>query len=508
MLTPNGEQEVPASVIRVGDMLAVRPGDSIPVDGEVLEGISNVDESMITGESMPVSKHPGDSVTGATINRNSRLVIRATRTGEETMLSQIVRMVRDAQGDKAPVQRFADRVSAWFVPVVIILAIATLAVWYLLLSAPFLVAFKFSVAVVVIACPCAMGLATPTAIMVGSGIALSRGILVKKGSALENISRIDTVLLDKTGTLTCGVLSISDIITVEGVDGARFLECLAAAESSSTHPIALAAVSAAAREGIYPGPVTDFIEKEGHGTLCSYKGMRLAAGNRLLMDIEGADTCQMEKELDRLASEGKSALLLSVDRKVLGIAGFSDSLKPSSAKAVSELRSMGLKTCMITGDNRKVASLVAAQAGVDSFEAEVLPGDKLAIVSRFQNQGAMVAMAGDGINDAPALAAADVGVAIGGGTDVARETGDIVLIRDDLMDLVRAIRIGRATLSKIRQNLFWALFYNILGIPVAAGLFSGYGITLKAEYAGLAMAFSSVSVVFNSIMLKRVSRDI
>jgi len=508
LLTPHGEQEIPASVIRVGDTLVVRPGDSIPVDGEVLEGSSSVDEAMITGESMPVTRQPGDSVTGATINRNGRLVIQATRIGEETLLSQIVRMVRDAQGDKAPVQRFADNVSAWFVPVVILLAVATLAIWYLILAAPFVTAFKFSVAVIVIACPCAMGLATPTAIMVGSGVALSRGILVKKGSALENISRIKVMLLDKTGTLTEGRMSMTDIVTVEGVDDLRLLECLAAAESSSSHPIAAAAISAAEAEGIIPGAVSDYSETEGRGTRCSYNGMRIAAGNRLLMEEEGAGTSRLDPEADRLASEGKTVVMLSVNSTLVGLAAFADSLKPSSPKAVAELKAMGIKTFMITGDNLKLAAIVAGQAGVDGFEAEVLPKDKLAVVKKHQSGGEMVGMAGDGINDAPAIAAADVGIAIGGGTDVARETGDIVLVRDDLMDLVRAIRIGRATLSKIHQNLFWALFYNIIGIPVAAGLFSGYGITLKAEFAGLAMAFSSVSVVLNSLMLKRLSREI
>ncbi len=508
LITGDGEQEIPSSVIRVGDILSVRSGDAIPVDGEVLEGRSSVDEAMITGESIPVEKQPGDPVTGATINRGGRLIIRATRIGEETLLAQIVRMVRDAQGDKAPVQRFADTVSAWFVPIVILLALATLAGWYLLASAPFVTAFKFSVAVVVIACPCAMGLATPTAIMVGSGVALSRGILVKKGSALETISRIKVILLDKTGTLTEGRLSMTDIITVKGVDDVRLLESLAAAESCSSHPLAQAVAAAAEAEGIKTDAVTNFTETEGYGIRCEYNGLKLAVGNRLLMELDGISTSRLDAEAERLASEGKTVVMVSANSALVGLAAFADNLKPSSAKAVADLKALGLKTCMITGDNSKVAAIVAQKTGVDSFEAEVLPGKKLEIVKKYQSDGLMVGMAGDGINDAPALAAADVGIAIGGGSDVARETGDIVLIRDDLTDLVRAIRIGRATLSKIRQNLFWALFYNIIGIPVAAGLFSGFGITLKAEFAGLAMAFSSVSVVINSLMLKRLSKDL
>lgn len=421
LVTAEGEKEVPASVIRVGDLVAVRPGETIPVDGEVVEGTSSVDEAMVTGESLPVAKQAGDTVTGATINKNGRLIIKATRIGEETLLAQIVRMVRDAQGDKAPIQRFADAVSAWFVPAVIVLALLTFVVWLLILKAPFLVAFKFGVAVVVIACPCAMGLATPTAIMVGSGVALSRGILVKKGSALETIAKLQVMLLDKTGTLTSGKLTMSDLVTAPGVDEQRLLECLAAAEASSSHPLAQAAVAAAKERGCIPGEVSDFHEAEGHGVTCSYNGIRLAVGNQRLMDAEKVKTAHLEAEAEELAAEGNSLMYVAAGQVLVGIAAFSDTIKPTSCQAVAELKQLGIRTVMITGDHAAVAATVAAQAGVDSFEAQVLPGRKQELVKEWQQKGQVVGMTGDGINDAPALAAADIGIAIGGGTDVAKE---------------------------------------------------------------------------------------
>jgi len=509
LITDAGEKEVPASIIRVGDVVLVRPGETIPVDGELLDGSGAVYEAMVTGESMPVLKRPGDSVTGATINRSGVLRVKATRVGEATLLSQIVRMVREAQSDKAPIQRFADAVSAWFVPLVIILAMATFLIWFSLLHADFLSAFRYAIAVVVIACPCAMGLATPTAIIVGCSIALGRGILVKKGSALESISLTQVVLLDKTGTLTSGTPVMTDLLPVShSVDPAKLLECLATAEAHSSHPLAQAAITAAAKAGIQPGDAQDFEERGGFGITCSFGGFRLAVGNERLMEEEGVALAPLAAKAEALAAEGKSLIFVAAGTTLVGVAAFGDTLKPNSAKAVSEIRRMGIRTCMITGDHADVAGIVAQQAGVDDFEAEVLPGRKQEIVKEYQARGMSVAMVGDGINDAPALAQAEVGIAIGGGTDVAKETGDIVLMRDDLLDVVRAMQIGRATLAKVKQNLFWALFYNILGIPVAAGLFSRYGITLKPEYAGLAMALSSVSVVLNSIMLKRMEKDL
>lgn len=507
LVTDEGEKEVPASVIRVGDVVLVRAGDIIPVDGEVLDGGGAVDESMVTGESLPVLKKPGDPVSGATVSTNGVMRIRATRIGEATLLAQIIKMVREAQGDKAPIQKFADIVSAWFVPFVMLLAAVTFAVWYTALSSDFLTAFRFAIAVLVIACPCAMGLATPTAIMVGSGIALGRGILVKKGSALETISRLNVILLDKTGTLTRGTPEMTDLVPVaRSIDPTKLLECLATAEAYSTHPLAQAAISAAREAGIEPGRADEFEERGGFGVTCRYEGFQLAVGNERLMGELGITLAPLAKKVADLTAAGKSLVYVAAENALVGVAAFADTLKPGSIQAVAELRRMGITTCMITGDHADVAAIVAKQVGVDTFEAEVMPDRKREVVREYQSQGMIVGMVGDGINDAPALAQADIGIAIGGGTDVAKETGDIVLMRSDLMDAVRAIAIGRATLTKIKQNLFWALFYNVLGIPVAAGMLSGYGIYLKPEYAGLAMAFSSVSVVLNSLLLKRIER--
>uniref|UniRef100_A0A831XCP9 P-type Cu(+) transporter n=1 Tax=Geobacter metallireducens TaxID=28232 RepID=A0A831XCP9_GEOME len=506
LVTPEGEREVPASAVRVGDLVRVFPGEALPVDGEVVAGSSTVDESMVTGESVPVAKKPGDPVTGATVNKGGVLTVRATRIGEETLLAQIVRMVREAQADKAPIQRFADRVSGVFVPVVIALALLTFAVWFWGVGAEFLFAFKLAIAVVVIACPCAMGLATPTAIMVGSGVGLSRGILVKRGSVLENISRVQAILLDKTGTLTRGEPTLTDLVPAPGETEERLLKLLAAAESRSTHPLAQAAVAGAAERGVAPQEAVDCREIEGGGVACTVAGEPVMAGNARFLEEAGIATAPLAEAAARLAGEGKSLVFVASGGRLVGLAALADRLKEGSAAAVAAMKGMGIATFMITGDHRDVAAAVAREAGVDGFEAEVLPGRKQEVVREYQARGLFTAMVGDGINDAPALARADVGIAIGGGTDVAKETGDVILVRDDLMDVVRAIRLGRATLAKVKQNLFWALFYNILGIPVAAGvLYHPLDITLRPEYAGLAMAFSSVSVVTNSLLLRRAA---
>ena len=509
-LLENGvEREVPASTIRVGDQVLVRPGETIPVDGKVLEGAASVDESMVTGESLPVEKGPGDSVTGATVNRTGVLRVEATRIGEATLLAQIVKMVQEAQADKAPIQRFADRVSAVFVPVVIALATVTFLIWYSGLHQEFLFAFKLAFAVVVIACPCAMGLATPTAIMVGSGIGLNRGILIKRGSVLEQIAGLRVLLLDKTGTLTRGEPSLTDLAHVPDLSEERLLDYLSAAESQSTHPLAVAVVAAAAGRGVTPGPVTAYRERGGFGVSCRYGDADLLAGNARLMAEAGIDLAPLTEAAGRLSAQGKSLIYLAVNGAPAGIAALADLLKESSVRAVAELKGMGIASCMITGDHREVAAAAAAEAGVESFEAEVLPDRKRQVVKEYQEKGLFVGMVGDGINDAPALAQADIGIAIGCGADVARETGDVVLVRNDLIDVVRAIRLGQATLAKVKQNLFWALFYNLLGIPIAAGaLYYPFGITLKPEFAGLAMAFSSVSVVANSLLLKRVGKKL
>ena len=509
LVTAAGEQEVPAAQLRVGDIVSVRPGETIPVDGVVLEGASSVDESMVSGESLPVEKTAGSDVTGATINRSGLLKVAATRVGAATLLAQIVRLVQDAQTDKAPIQRFADRVSSVFVPVVILLALLTFAGWFFIMQAGFLFAFVLAISVVVIACPCAMGLATPTAIMVGSGIGLNRGILVKRGSVLENISRLQVLLLDKTGTLTEGKPSLTDVVTAVGITERELLICLAAAESRSNHPLAEAAVAGLLLKGITAGAVADYQERGGFGVSCRYEGRALLAGSHHLLEEAGISTAALTETAAALAAEGKSLIYVAADGQLLGLAGFADRLKESSVSAVAELKKLGIAVHMLTGDNRLAAAAIAKAAGVDGFEAEMLPERKQLVVQEYRSRGLYVGMVGDGINDAPALARADIGIAIGGGADVAKETGDIVLIRDDLMDVVRAIRLGRATLAKVKQNLFWALFYNVIGIPVAAGLlYYPLGITLKPEFAGLAMALSSVSVVTNSLLLKRFDKKL
>ena len=509
LVTADGEQEVPASMVRIGDLVLVRPGEIIPVDGEIVDGSATVDESMVTGESMPVLKEPGGTVYGATINRTGVLKVRATKVGEATLLSQIVRMVREAQADKAPIQRFADRVSAVFVPIVLVLSIITFGIWYGLLHQEFLFAFKLAIAVVVIACPCAMGLATPTAIMVGSGVGLALGILIKRGSALEGIARLQVLLLDKTGTLTRGEPALTDLVPAGSHSEAELLDFLSAAEGPSNHPLARAALSGAALRGITPGEVSDYQEKSGYGISCGYKGRSLVAGSERYLEETGIALDAVADEVGRLASQGKSLIHVAWGGELIGVAAFADPLKENARETVAALKSLGITTCMITGDLPRVAEAIAAQSGIDRFEAGVLPDRKQQIVKEYQAKGLVVGMAGDGINDAPALAQADIGIAIGGGADVAKETGDVILVRSDPFDIVRAIRLGRTTLAKIKQNLFWALFYNILGIPIAAGiLYFPFGITLKPEFAGLAMAFSSVSVVSNSLLLKRKIRKL
>jgi Cu+-exporting ATPase len=504
LLVDGREEEVPASQVRVGDRVVVRPGEKIPVDGTVVEGSSAVDEAMVTGESLPVEKVPGAEVTGATINTSGRLVIEATRVGSTSVLAQIVRMVEEAQGDKAPIQRLADAVSNWFVPVVVGIAILTFLAWYGLAGAGFLFAFKMAIAVLVIACPCALGLATPTAIMVGSSIGLSAGILFKKASVLENISRLQVVLLDKTGTLTEGAFAVTDLLPADGVDEAELLKYAAAVEAASSHPLARAVVEHAERNAVAYPSVGDVEELGGYGLVGTLDETRLLAGSQRLMERESIDVAVFDAQVDAWAGVGKSVIYVARNGRALGALALADTLKEGAAETIARLRQLGLETVMITGDRRAAAHAVADQLGLDRVEAEVLPGDKLAVVRRYQDQGFLTGMVGDGINDAPALAQADIGIAIGSGTDVAKETGDLVLVKGDIRDVERGIRLGRKTLAKIKQNLFWAFFYNAAGIPIAAGLlYPAFGLVLKPEFAGLAMAFSSVSVVMNSLLLKR-----
>ncbi|MDT8442814.1 MAG: heavy metal translocating P-type ATPase [Desulfuromonadales bacterium] len=507
LLVDGREELVPADRIRVGDRVVVRPGEKIPVDGIVIEGASAVDESMVSGESLPVEKSPGAEVTGATINTSGRLVVEATRVGNETVLAQIVRMVESAQGDKAPIQRLADAVSNWFVPAVVAVAIITFIIWYWPAAAGFLFAFKMAIAVLVIACPCALGLATPTAIMVGSSIGLSAGILFKKASVLENISHLQVLLLDKTGTLTRGEFAVTDLLAVEGVSKKELLKIAAALEAASSHPLARAVVRHAEKNAIIYPIVSEIEEVGGHGLVCMIDGTQFLAGSHRLMEREQVDVEAFESQVNAWAAVGKSVIYIARNGQAMGVLALADTLKEGAAETVARLRQLGLKTVMITGDRQAAAHAVARQLGLDEVEAEVLPGDKLAVVRRYQEQGLFTGMVGDGINDAPALAQADIGIAIGSGSDVAKETGDLVLVKGDIRDVERGIRLGRKTLAKVKQNLFWAFFYNVVGIPIAAGvLYPAFGIVLKPEFAGLAMAFSSVSVVSNSLLLKRYAR--
>jgi len=508
VLVDGEEREVAASDVSVGDVVIVRAGEKVPVDGVVLEGTSSIDESMLTGESIPVDKGPDDEVAGATINRTGVLKIRATRVGKDSVLSQIVRMVEEAQGDKAPIQRFADTVSNYFVPSVVLIAIVTFILW-LALGTPtasagtFILALSASIAVLVIACPCALGLATPTAIMVGSGIGLGRGILFKKASVLENISRLQAILFDKTGTLTQGKPRVTDAVTFGGgLTEDELLRLAATAESNSSHPLAEAVTEEARARGLEIAQSAQCEEMGGKGIVCTLNGNDIAAGNRKLMEQLGIDCSHSDAETERLMSEGKTLIYIASERRLSGIIALADTPKENAASALDELKKLGLKTGMITGDNRRVADAIARQLGIEEVEAEVMPEDKIAAVKKYQARKLRVGMVGDGINDAPALAQADIGVAIGSGTDIAKETGDVVLVRNDLFDVVRAIRLGRFTLRKVKQNLFWAMIYNCLGIPIAA-----FGL-LEPRWAGLAMALSSVSVVTNSLLLKRANRKL
>lgn len=499
------EREIPASAIRVGDLMRVLPGETIPVDARVVEGRATVDESIITGESIPVVKGPGDPVNGSTINTSGVLLIKGTHVGKDTVLANIVRMVEVAQADKAPIQRFADSVSHVFVPVVLGISILTFVVWFLFIQETAVFALTAAMAVLVIACPCALGLATPTAILVGSGIGLERGILIKRASALERIARLDTVFLDKTGTLTTGHPAVTNVIPIDDFTEDDILRYAAAGEQSSTHPLAKAVVGEASNRNLELGQYSDIHEESGKGVIFQVGGHGLHVGNARLMDLAKIDRASVQAQADRMMAEGKTIAYVARDSIIIGLIGISDTVKQEAAEAVRRLKTLGIRTVMITGDHDRVARAVADMVDVDDVVSSVLPGQKSELVTQYKKGGGAVGMVGDGINDAPALATADVGVAIGSGTDVAKQTGDIILARNNLLDIERAIQLGRATLRKIKQNLFWAFFYNALGIPVAAGLlYPLFGILLKPEWAGLAMALSSVSVVTNALLLKRL----
>ena len=489
--------------VLAGDMVVVKPGEKIPVDGVIAEGNSSVDESMITGESIPVEKGRKDPVFSATINKHGSFIFKATKVGANTTLAQIIKLIDEAQGKKAPIQRFADVVAAYFVPIVILISIVTFISWYFIFNSSVSFALITSVAVLVIACPCALGLATPTAIMVGTGKGARNGILIKGGDSLETAHRLDYVIFDKTGTITKGLPEVTDIISLGDLNKNKILQIAASIEKSSEHPLAEAIVKKAT--GLKLFKTSSFKAIPGYGISAKIKSKQYLLGNIKLMNENKVDVSKYKDEIFKIESEGKTVMILSDKTQALGLVAVSDVIRATSREAVKRLQELGLVVYMITGDNERTAKAIAKKAGIENVFAEVLPEDKANYVKKLQKEG-RAAMIGDGINDAPALAQADIGIAMGSGTDVAMETGNIVLMKNDLLDVAKAIRLSRLTMSKIKQNMFWALFYNILGIPIAAGvLYPFTGWLLSPIIAGAAMAFSSVSVVSNSLLLKMKS---
>ncbi|ASW44234.1 heavy metal translocating P-type ATPase [Clostridium isatidis] len=498
------EEEISIDEVEVGDIIVVKPGEKMPVDGEVVEGITSVDESMLTGESIPVEKNVGDKIIGASINKNGTIKYRATKVGKDTALSQIIKLVEEAQGSKAPIAKLADIISGYFVPIVIVLAVISGLGWYFIGKESGVFSLTIFIAVLVIACPCALGLATPTAIMVGTGKGAEYGVLIKSGEALETAHKIQTIVFDKTGTITEGKPKVTDIIVSNGLHENDLLQLAASAEKGSEHPLAEAIVKAAEEKGLEFRKVNFFKAIPGLGIEVNIDEKSIFIGNRKLMNENKISLENLEEVSNRLAEEGKTPMYISIDNKIAGIIAVADTVKENSKRAIERLHAMGIEVAMITGDNKKTAEAIAKQVGIDRILAEVLPEDKANEVKKLQVEGEKVAMVGDGINDAPALAQADIGIAIGSGTDVAMESADIVLMRSDLMDVPTAVELSKSTIRNIKQNLFWAFGYNTIGIPVAMGLLHIFGgPLLNPMIAGAAMSLSSVSVVTNALRLKR-----
>ncbi|CUU13012.1 copper-translocating P-type ATPase [Limosilactobacillus reuteri] len=490
--------KVPLDQVQVGDLIRVKPGEKVPVDGMILEGVTSLDESMVTGESMPIMKKVGDTVVGSTINNNGTITFKATKVGSDTMLAQIVDLVKKAQTSHAPIQNLTDKISNIFVPAVMIVAILTFMIWYSFVGATFVQALLFAVSVIVIACPCALGLATPTALMVGTARSAKMGVLIKNGEVLQEVSNIDTVVFDKTGTITVGKPVVTDIVG----DAKKVLTIAASLEESSEHPLASAILQKAKDKEISTVKVEKFEAIEGKGVRANYNGQVAFVGsNRLLVDVNISR--EIASRAEKLQNEAKTVVYVGLDGKIIGLVAIQDVPKPSSKDAIKELKARGLMTVMLTGDNKRVAQAIADEVGIDRVIAEVMPNDKAQQIKELQDKGKKVAFVGDGINDAPALSTADVGIAMGSGTDIAIDSGGIVLVRNDLRGVVRALDISKKTFNRIKLNLFWALIYNVIGIPIAAGLFAFVGFTLSPELAGLAMAFSSVSVVSSSLLLNK-----
>lgn len=504
------ESLIPTAEVKLDDIVILKPGDKVPVDGEIIEGETSIDESLVTGESVPIPKKPGDRVIGGSINQSGSVRFKATKVGEDTALSQIVKMVETAQNSKAPGQKLADRFAKYLVIVAVGGGLLTFAVWFFIMGEPFLFALTFAISTVVIACPDALGLATPTAVAVGTGLGAKHNILIKDAPTLEQVSKIQAIVLDKTGTLTEGKPQITKIIAVKGFSENDILKFDAAAEAKSSHPLSQAVMNAAKQQKLtIPIDVEGFKNIAGHGVEAVVEGQNILVGTVKLMRDRDIDLSLLQTDIDMLQSEGNTIMILAVNNKVAGVAGAKDPIKETAKQTIEKMQELGLEIAMITGDNRKTAETIGKQLNIKRIFAEVLPEDKAKYVKKLQNEGKFVAMVGDGVNDAPALATADIGIAIGAGTDVAIETAKVVLMKSDPADILRAIRLSKATVRKMKQNLFWASFYNLLAIPVAAGvLYPTFGISLRPEVAALLMSISSIIVAVNAVLLNRSENEL
>ena len=506
----NGKEElIPTAEVKLGDVIVLKPGDKVPVDGEIVEGETAIDESLVTGESLPVAKAIGDKVIGGSINTSGSVQFKATKIGEDTALAQIVKMVETAQNSKAPGQKIADRFARYLVIVAVGGGLLTFAVWFFILGQPLLFALTFAISTVVIACPDALGLATPTAVAVGTGLGAKHNILIKDAPTLEQVSKIQSVVLDKTGTLTEGKPKITDVVASKGFTTNQIIQLGASVEAKSSHPLSRAVLEKAEKERLALSEVEGFKNLAGHGVEAMVDGKHLLVGTVKLMNDWKVETSPLQKDIDRLLSEGKTIMILAVDNKIAGVAAASDPVKENAKQAITRMKELGLEVAMITGDNKKTAEAIGQELNIDRIFSEVLPEDKASYVKKLQQEGKFTAMVGDGVNDAPALAQADIGIAIGAGTDVAIETAKVVLMKSDPADVLRAIRLSKATVTKMKQNLFWASIYNLLAIPVAAGvLYPKFGISLRPEISALLMSISSIIVATNAVLLNRAEKDL